>query len=333
MILAGDVGGTKVNLALCEVAGRRVKVQSQKRYASTQFDGLRQILETYFLDTGTSPNDVSAVCLGVPGPIVDGKCQTVNLPWVIEERQLTAIFSDAKVKLLNDLEAMAHGLPALSIGEGLSVLREGPNVDANRGLIAPGTGLGEAILFWNGHTHLVSPSEGGHCDFGPQDEEQIELLKWLWPRHKHASWEHVASGPAIARLYRFLDETGRESPPSELVEELSGPGVDPSPIIGRYAIAGKYAICVRTMDLWMFCLGAEAGNLALKTMSRGGVYIGGGVVPNVLELFKRPAFFDGFGSKGRMSEMIRSVPIYAVTDQHAALYGAAIVGDSLTSSQ
>lgn len=330
MILAGDVGGTKVNLALCEVSGQRVRAEFQKRYSSLQFSGLKQILETYLSETGVSQKDISAVCLGVPGPIVEGKCQTVNLPWKIEEPQVTEIFPQAKAKLLNDLEAMAYGLSALSIGDGLHVLRDGPFVNATRGLIAPGTGLGEAVLFWDGDGHAISASEGGHCDFGPQDEEQIELLKWLWTRHKHASWEHVASGPAIDRLYRFLVETGRESPASDLADELSGPGVDPSPIIAGYALKGKHAICVRTMDLWMFCLGAEAGNLALKVMCHGGIFIGGGVVPHILDLFKRPAFFDGFGSKGRMSEVIKPMPIYAVTDQHAGLYGAAIAGNTLT---
>lgn len=325
-ILAGDVGGTKVNLALCEIAGSdgSVKLQHQRRYASALFTGLDQILARYFEETGIDADDIQSACFGVPGPVTEGRCQTVNLPWVIDSRLIAPVLPKARLKLVNDLEAMAHGLATLKEGRGLVTLRSAPVQNANRALIAPGTGLGQALLFWDGHKHLVAASEGGHTDFGPQDDMQIELLQWLWPRHKHVSWEHVASGPAIHRLYRFLKETNRAHEPRELAEALSQPAIDPSPVIGAHALKGSPEICVKTMDLWLFCLGAEAGNLALKTLCRGGLFIGGGVVPHILELFRRPAFFEGFDSKGRMTSVIKTIPIFAVTDEHTALYGAAL---------
>lgn len=336
-ILAGDVGGTKVNLALCELssdaggnAGQPLKLEQQRRFASGSFTGLDQILAKYFAESKVKPTDIDAACFGLPGAVINGRCQTVNLPWVIDQRELQKVLPNSRVRLVNDLEAMAHGLAVLQEGRGLTTLRAGTaDVEhVNRALIAPGTGLGEALLFWDGKRHVISASEGGHADFGPQDEEQIELLKWLWPRHKHVSWEHVASGPAIYRLYRFLKETGRAQEPHELGEALALPDIDPSPVIASHAIKGSPEICVKAMDLWLFCLGAEAGNLALKTLCRGGLYIGGGVVPHILELFRRPAFFNGFDSKGRMSAIVKTVPIYGVTDELTALYGAALAATS-----
>ena len=341
MFLVGDVGGTKVNLALCEVEagpapGRggpeshfSVRVHSPMRYSSPKFKGLAEVILRYVAETHAPVRELEAACFGVPGPVVEGKVPTVNLPWDLDAADVFSEVSRSlplrKLLLINDLEATAHGLRTLSEGRGLLSLRKGtPVFAANQALLAPGTGLGEAVLFWDGHRHVVSASEGGHTDFGPQDEEQVELLRWLWPRHKHVSWEHVASGPAIHRIYRFLKETGREKEPSDLAELFAQPDFDPSPTIGHRAQLEPSGICARTMDLWMFCLGAEAGNLALKTVSRGGVYIGGGIVPNIIDLLRRPAFFRGLDSKGRMSPLVHAMPVLAVTDPYAALYGAAL---------
>lgn len=340
MFLAGDVGGTKVNLALCEVEltkgskeqpAIKVTAHSLRRYASSQFGSLSEVLVRYFNEVGSGSKKVRGTCFGVPGPVMNGQCQTVNLPWVLNaaeiEQETSKIFPIGPVQLINDLEATAYGLRALSYEHGLSVLRSGKVIEGvgrNQALIAPGTGLGEALIFWDGQKYVISPSEGGHTDFGPQSEEQIELLKWLWPRHKHVSWEHVASGPAVYRMYRFLKETGREKEPAELAEALHQPDIDPSPLIASLAMKGEHQICVRAFDLWLYCLGAEAGNLALKMLSFGGIYIGGGIIPNILELFKRPAFFEGLDSKGRMSALIKDMPIYGVVDPLAGLYGAAI---------
>lgn len=332
MFLAGDVGGTKVNLALCDVRGNVVEVHDMRRYASAQFASLSEVLYRYIEETGFNRDEIQGACFGVPGPVVDGRCQTVNLPWQLDatrvRRDLSARARVGDVCLINDLEATAHGLSTLSESRGLAVLRQGvgplANSQTSRALIAPGTGLGEAFLIWDGAQYVVSASEGGHADYGPQDEEQIELLRWLWPRHRHVSWEHVASGPAIHRLYRFLKETGREQEPPEVAEAIERPGVDPSPIIAAHAIDGRYPICVHAFDLWLFCLGAEAGNLALKTLSYGGIFIGGGIIPNILELFRRPSFFKGLNSKGRMSNIIEAMPVYGVVDPLTALYGAAL---------
>ncbi|MBI3544382.1 MAG: glucokinase [Deltaproteobacteria bacterium] len=332
MILAGDVGGTKVNLALCEVHGNAVSVRSLRRYSSAEFTSLSEVLGRYLNEVGLGKTRLDSAAFGVPGPVHNGRCKTVNLPWSLDafeiEHELRHHVDVGPVRLLNDLEATAHGIRALENDRGLSTLRTGVPGEseplANKALIAPGTGLGEAMLIWDGARHVVSPSEGGHADFGPQDDEQIELLRWLWPRHEHVSWEHVASGPGIHRLYRFLKETGREHEPPELERKLAEPGVDPSPIIAAFAISGEHRICVRAFDLWLFFVGAEAGNLALKCVSTGGVYVGGGIIPNILELFKRPSFFKGLNSKGRMSGILKPMPVFGIVDPLAALYGAAL---------
>lgn len=331
MLLAGDVGGTKVNLALCEVDGLKTTAHRLRRYSSAQFGSLSEVVVRYLGEVGALPERIHGACFGVPGPVLAGRCQTINLPWMLEaseiERDVQQTFPIGAVHLINDLEATAHGIRTLREGHGLSVLRPGNAVygtAANQALIAPGTGLGEALLLWDGNNHVISPSEGGHADFGPQDEEQIELLRWLWPRHAHVSWEHVASGPAIYRIYRFLKETGRETEPKELEDTLHQPDIDPSPMIAALALKGEHPICVRALDLWLFCLGAEAGNLALKALSLGGIFIGGGIIPNILELFQRPAFFEGLDRKGRMGRIIKEIPVYGVIDPLAALYGAAL---------
>ena len=330
MFFAGDIGGTKVNLALCEVHDGSVTTHSFQRYSSAQFSSLSDVLVRYLEEIGPLKTKITGTCFGVPGPVLEGRCQTVNLPWSLDvahiKSDLAKVVDAGRVSLINDLEATAYGIRMLSDGKGLATLRAGTSNIGHRGnqaLMAPGTGLGEALLLWDGSKHVISPSEGGHADFGPQDEEQIELLRWLWHKHKHVSWEHVASGPALYRLYRFLKETGREQEPAELTEALAQPGIDPSPVIAAMALKGQHVIAVRAFDLWLFCVGAEAGNLALKSLSLGGIFIGGGIIPNVLELFRRPAFFAGLDSKGRMSPIVASMPVYGIVDHLAALYGAA----------
>lgn len=329
MILAGDIGGTKVDLAFCEARGGRVTTRARRRYPSAGFPGLADVLRRYLSEAGEAPGQITAVCFGVPGPVLDGCFRGVNLPWAIDERELGAWLralgagaEDRRVRLINDLEAMARGIRALP-EDGVAVLRagSGPPAAGNRAVLAAGTGLGEAIIHGD---DAVSASEGGHCDFGPQNEEQIELLRWLWQRHKHASVEHVASGSAIHRLYRFLKETGRESEPEGLALALGRPGIDPSPLIARLALKHGPRICARTMELWLSCLGAEAGNLALKALSLGGLYLGGGVVPGLLELFREGPFFAGLESKGRISGLLDGMPVYAILDPDTALYGAAL---------
>ena len=250
-LLAGDIGGTKVNLALCEIEGDQIVPQSMRRYSSSEFKSLSEILLIYFSESSVDLSTISAACFGVPGPVRQGRCQTINLPWILDEKELERTLNFTPIRLINDLFAMAYGISTVRLKNEIVPLHRGQELsatNANQALIAPGTGLGEALLFWDGERHLVSASEGGHCDFGPQNEEQIELLKWLWPRHPHVSWEHVASGPGIFRIYRFLRETGREVEPAEMSAALSSPEVDPSPVIANAALEGKSKICIRTMD-------------------------------------------------------------------------------------
>jgi len=332
-VLVGDIGGTKARFALCEREegqGLTLKVEQKtiRRFSSTQFGSLRDLLRKYFQETGIQSSQVDAACFGVPGPVLTGArlIEMVNLPWKLDAEEVERELGVKHVYFLNDLEAAAHGLEVLERVPGaLHYLRGEARQRGNRVLISPGTGLGEALLTWDVKTnrYIVNASEGGHCDFGPQNEEQIELLRWLWPKHAHASWEHVASGPAIHRIYRFLKESGHEKEPEELEPLFSDPHFDPSPVISERAIKGNCPISLHTMDLWLFCLGAEAGNLALKNLSAGGVFIGGGVVSAILPLFNREAFLSGFNTKGRMSKVLAPYSIVAVTDPDAGLYGAA----------
>lgn len=324
MILAGDIGGTNTRLAL--YAPDAPEPRHQWSFANREFPHLHAAL-VRFLDQAGAPA-VRAAALAAAGPVFDGVVRMTNLDWVLEEPALSATLGGARVRLLNDLEAAAYGVVELPATE-LRTLAD-PPVAGRRSLavIAAGTGLGEALIVWHGDTPIVVASEGGHADFAPRDETEIALLAWLGRSRTHVSWEHVLSGPGILWTYEFLRDTGRADEPAALRERIAA-AVEPAVVITQAALAGEAPICVRTLEIFVRAYGAEAGNLALKGLATGGVYVAGGIAPDVLDGPWRERFLQGFVEKGRYTDFMRRIPVRVVLCERASLVGARAVAARL----
>lgn len=348
MILAADIGGTKTHIGLFDWKDERVDPQRQQTYHSADFGSFEEMLEDFLkpppspptepggeeapseLETQSSAREalvLEAACVGVAGPVVDNRCRTTNLPWVVDGNQVADRFQIKTVRLLNDLEAMAHGLLVLRPEETV-VLNRGnpPKTKGAMALIAAGTGLGEAILFWDGLRYRPRPSEGGHADFAPNSDLEIELLRYLRTSYLHVSYERVLSGPGLHAIYEFLRETKRNEP-TWLAERLRVE--DPAPIIAEVGLSGQAEIAVQTLDLFVSIYGAEAGNLALKAMALDGVYLGGGIAPKLLQKLQDGTFMRAFTSKGRYRRLMSAIPVHVIVNDKTALLGAASVAARL----
>jgi glucokinase len=317
MILAGDVGGTSTRLAFFEVRAGRLQVQAEQTYPSREHGGLDEIARAFVVAHRLTPRHA---CFGIAGPVRHGRVQATNLPWVVDTGQVAAALGLADVGLINDLEANAHGVLALEERD-FAVLNAGTAEAGNAAVISAGTGLGEAGLYWDGQAHHPFACEGGHADFAPRDEVEAELMLYLRRRHGHASWERVLSGPGLHNLYDFLRDTGRGEERAALRERLQHE--DPAAVISELALANADPLCSRALDLFVSLYGAEAGNLALKILAVGGVYVGGGIAPKILERLKGPAFLASFTSKGRMKPLLEAMPVRVVLNDRTALLGAA----------
>lgn len=319
--LAGDVGATKTNLALfTEEAGVRAPLH-EAGLLSGQFETLEDLVEAFL--QGTEIRPVRAA-FGVAGPVVEGQARITNLPWHISEERLAERLSLERVDLLNDLVAVAESVPILQ-SEDVDTLNEGaPIATGPIAVVAPGTGLGEAYLVRHEDGYHAYPSEGGHADFAPLDEEQMELLKYMQPKVGHVSYEYVCSGTGIAYLYRFLRDTGRVDVSSEVDAAISG-AEQPTRAIFEHAFDADppVEICVETARLFARILAAEAGNMALKVLSLGGVYLAGGLPPRMLPVLREPFFMERFREKGRFEKLVSRFPVHVVLNSKAALYGAA----------
>lgn len=314
MILAGDIGGTNTRLAIFE--GNTILIE--EKFSSKKYQSLEEIVRI-FLEK--QKKQVSKACFGVAGPVLNGRCQATNLPWVIDVANLRSICHIPSVFLLNDLETKAYGIRMLKKEE-LFLLQEGkPEQKGNQALIAAGTGLGEAGLYWDGKGHHPFACEGGHVDFAPRDALEIELLVYLQKKFKHVSYERIVSGPGIAILYRFLVETGKEQGSVEIEEAMKKK--DPPFVISEWALSHKDPGCLRAIHWFLSLYGAEAGNFALKLLSLGGVYIGGGIAPHLIDQMKEGAFLSSFCSKGRFRSLLEAIPIYVILNDDASLLGAA----------
>jgi glucokinase len=322
MILAGDVGGTNTRLALFEIEDKWPKVIVKRTFASREHKSLDEIVSHFLTENGLG---VKRACIAVAGPIRNRQSRPSNLPWVVEADRLTALFGfDATI--VNDLEANALGLEALQ-AEDLITLNEGmADSEGSNAIISAGTGLGEAGLHFEGKTRRPFASEGGHSDFAPRNELEIELLRYLLQRFQHVSYERVLSGPGLVNIYKFLRDTGRGEEPAWLADEMQE--ADPSAVITRAALAGESELCMRSLDLFVSIFGAEAGNLALKVKATGGVFLGGGIAPRVIEKLKGPAFMEAFTAKGRMRAFLEAVPVRVILNDMTALLGAAICAAS-----
>lgn len=318
MILAGDIGGTKSLLALfSRECGPRAP-QGERSLPSHNYPTLAEVLKSYLREAGEK---VEVTCLGIPGPVVEGRSETPNIPWVVDAAELERA-TGSRVILLNDLEASGYGVATLRPDE-FETLSEGqPNPRGNAAIIAPGTGLGEVILFWNGEMRVPSASEGGHADFAPRDHLEMELLDFLLKEFDRVSFDRVVTGGGLRRVYAFFRGRSRESEPEWLVDELKR-AEDPSVVISSAALAKRDSACEKALDLWVALLGAEAGNLALKALATAGVYIGGGIPPKILSKLREGTFLTNFHNKGRLSSVVGRMPVRVILETRVGLYGAA----------
>lgn len=348
MILAGDIGGTKTNLALFDWKTERVEPERQQTFFSTDYESFEEVLAEFLKPPAPEPlaeleegepadpapskesPPIQAACFGVPGPVIENRCRTTNLPWIVDGPALAKRFQIEQVRLLNDLEATAHGLLVLTPEE-TEALNEGapPPVKGALALIAAGTGLGEAILFWNGQRYQPMPSEGGHADFAPNSDLEIELLRHLRASYLHVSYERVLSGPGLHAIYEFLRDT-KKNEPTWVAERLKTG--DPAAIIGQIGLSGQAEICVQALDLFATIYGAESGNLALKALALNGVYVGGGIAPKLLPKLKDGTFMRAFTAKGRYKRLMSTIPVRVITNDKAGLLGAASVAATLVPS-
>jgi len=320
MLLAGDIGATKTNLAIYSPEGGLVP-QAEATFKSGDYARLEAVVAE-FLDEVQAPLDRAV--FGVPGPVVDRHSTTTNLPWVVREEALEEALGVQQAKLLNDLEATAHGLPHLPPSD-LYAINDASPRSGTKVVVAPGTGLGEAILFFHGAHYYVIPSEGGHTDFAPTNLFEIRLLRYLKGKFGHVSYERVCSGSGMPNIYAYLKKQGFAQEKPEIKKALKEAS-DPTPIIVQKAMAGECELSIATLNAFVSILGAEAGNLALKVMATGGVYLGGGIPPKILSKLKDGTFMAAFVNKGRFAEMLAQIPVYVILNEKTALFGAACYG-------
>jgi glucokinase len=321
MILAGDIGGTKTVIALFDESEQGLKQIDLETFSSQTHASLEEVLDEFLKDR--SDLKLNAACFGVAGPVVDGRSKITNLPWEIEERTLAGAIRVKRVKLLNDLEATAYGMLSLRPEE-FCVLNEGtnPSRQGNMAVIAAGTGLGEALLIWDGERHIAVASEGGHADFAPRDALEIQLLSYLGEKYQeHVSYERVLSGPGLFDLYTFLRKKSGHAEPSWLTEQL-GRG-DPSAVVTETGLAGKDSVCAHTLERFASLYGAEAGNLALKCLALGGVLVGGGIAPKMLPALQKGVLMRSFTDKGRYRALMQRITVKIALNPSAGLIGAA----------
>jgi len=318
MILAGDIGGTNTRLAFFEGTSDRLLPIQTEVFPSPQFAGPVEIVRK-FLEI--HQHAVEAACFGLPGAVVDGRVETPNLPWVVDAGHMTAELGIAHVHLINDLYANAHGIALLAESD-FVVLNAGvAHPDGNRALISAGTGLGEAGLFADGKGgYQPFPSEGGHADFAPRNDLEMELLRYLLGRFEHVSYERVLSGPGLYNLYQFLRDTGRGEEPAWLAQQIKQG--DPAAAISKSALEGTSEIGVQALDMFVSLYGAEAGNLALKMLATGGVFVGGGIAPKIIRKLSSTVFMKSFTGKGRVSGLLKEIPVRVITNDKTALLGA-----------
>ena len=316
MILAGDIGGTNTRLALFE-QGQGQSV-AKKSYPSQAYPDLATIVAEFCAEHSGA---LTLACFAIAGPVRDGRANPPNLPWQIEAKALARQLGLASVSLINDLEANAYGISALCASD-LAVVNKGePATGGNAAVIAAGTGLGEAGLLWDGKDFRPYACEGGHVDFAPRDELEIELLRYLQRRFAHVSYERVVSGPGLYQIYQFLRDTGRGTETEEIIAALQVE--DPAAVISRAALAGNCGLCRQALDIFVSLYAAEAGNLALKTLATQGIYLGGGIAPKIVEKLQSPEFMSAFTAKGRMKPLLEAMPVWVILNPETALLGAA----------
>ena len=315
MILAGDLGGTKANLGLFDVQNGKLVRVADKRYATRDHKGLEEIASDFL---NGSKAKVTAASFGIAGPVVDNRVKATNFPWVIDGNRLAAHLKLPRVHLVNDVEAAAYGIGVLEPNE-LETIHAGvPAPHSTQIVIAAGTGLGEGVLFWDGSRHAPMATEAGHADFAPNTEQQAELWKFLKARNEFVSTEIILSGGGFQRVHEFLN-------PSLKHPGFDDGSVDPAPEITRQGLSGECPTCAATLDLWVEIYGSEAGNLALRTVARGGIYVAGGIAVKVLPKMKTGKFSAAVKHKEKLESFLSQIPIHVVLNEECPLLGAAFV--------
>ena len=325
IFLAADIGATKTNIGLFTFSGRLTAYSQLVQLKTADFPNLETLVAEFLFSQKAG---VRFCVFGVPGPVDNGRAKVTNLPWVIDEKKIQRDLNVPIVRIINDLEATAYALTELNPGDLFTLSAVKKDINGNRAIIAPGSGLGESFLTWDGATYASFASEGGHGDFAPNSEIECELLLYLQKQYGHVSYERVCSGQGIKNIYRFLKDQKVEKEPAWLTEKFESAETDPVPLIIEAALNTERPcpICVTTITLFSSVLGAEAGNLGLRVLAKGGVYLAGGLPERVLPFLKKKAFLNAFYQKGRMSDVLKNVPLHVITNPTAGLIGAARYG-------
>lgn len=316
--LAGDIGGTKTNMGLFQMGKRRPILKVFETYSSKAALNLEDIIQRFLKK---HPKTVACACFGIAGPVLDGRCKTTNLPWDVSEARIKKHFGWEQVSLINDLAAMAHAIPMLNNKEVFSLNPVKTQKKGNIALIAPGTGLGQALFVFQDTHFIAVPSEGGHTDFAPTSEVEVDLWKYLHKQFGHVSVERVLSGSGIFNIYAWLKDSSKYREPSWLARKIKQD--DPAKVITDAALHDGQALCVKTLKVFVGVLGAVSGNLALTGMTTGGVYLGGGIPPKILPLLKKDLFMKAFKAKGRFREILEKMSVKVILNDRAPLLGAA----------
>lgn len=324
MLIAGDIGGTKTNIALYSGDSNPYEPIVEATFASKQYASLEEIVSEFLTQTGA---EVTVGTFGVAGPVIQGSSAVTNLGWTVSETSLQDAFHLDSVRVVNDLVATASAIPVLEEDD-LLTINEGKHIPKGPiSVIAPGTGLGEAYMTWMGDRYYAHPSEGGHADFSPSNNLELGLLNYLYDIFGHVSTERVCSGSGIPNIYNYLKSIDFAKEPAWLKMQLAA-APDPTPIIVTTALEdpNKCPLCTETVNLFVSILGAEAGDLALTFMATGGVYLGGGIPPRIWPILQSDRFLDSFYDKGRFRKLMEQVPVYVILNTDAALLGAASLG-------
>jgi glucokinase len=317
LILAGDIGGTTTRLAFFEAGGSRLEPVAQANFPSREHGSLAAIVQAFVTAQGLTAERSS---FGIAGPVCNGRVQTPNLPWLVDGSELAGLLGLARVTLINDLQANAYGIPLLEEDDFALINPGQPDPAGAIAVISAGTGLGEAMAVWDGTVHRPLPSEGGHADFAPRNELETELLLHLRAEHGRVSYERILSGPGLVNLYRFLRNRRHLAENPAVAAEMQHH--DPAATISRAALENRCPLCGQALDLFVSLYGAEAGNLALRALATGGIYLGGGIAPKIVERLCRPAFMLAFTNKGRLSPLLETIPVRVILNDRTALLGA-----------
>lgn len=331
MILAGDIGGTNTRLGLFKIGGTGLVQQAEATYPSGSHSSLEAIIKKFLAEHPAV--DLKYACFGIAGPVIDNQCRATNIPWVLDGGRIAKSFGLEAVSLINDLVANAYGTALLGLEDTASFNDGDPDTRGNEAIVSPGTGLGQAGIFWDGKRRCPFPSEGGHSDFAARNDLEWELLNYLRNFYGRVSYERILSGPGLLNIFRFLRDTGRGEQPDWLAQKMEES--DPAAVISRAAFTGKSPLCIQTLDVFMQILGAEAGNAALKFLAVGGIWIGGGILArwmgefggrleNIPAHLPRPTvFMDAFTDKGRFKPLMEKIPVRVILNDKTALLGAA----------